>query len=74
MWKDLDSVATAANERDVAGFPAIRAIVETVHAKAYVVLSLADGAIFFADAALFGQIALRANGGSLHKSLQENCT
>ena len=61
-------MATAANEGNVAGFPAIRAIVETVHAKADVVLPFADGAVFFADAALFGQIALRANGGSLHKA------
>jgi NADPH-dependent ferric siderophore reductase len=53
MWKDLGSVATAASDGDVAGFPAIRAIVETVHAKADVVLAFADGAVFFADAALF---------------------
>src|SRR5580700_8270822 len=67
MWKDLGSVATAASNGDVAGFPAIRAIVETIHTKAHVVLSLADGAVLFADAALFRQIALRTNGGSLHK-------
>jgi hypothetical protein len=74
MWKLLGSVATAANEGDVAGFPAIRAIVETVHAKAYVVLPFANGAVFFTDAPLFRQITLGANGGTLHNGLRENFT
>ena len=65
------SVATAANEGNVAGFPAIRAIVETVHAQAHVMLPLADGAVSFADAALFRQIALRANGRSLHRASEK---
>jgi hypothetical protein len=65
----LGSVPTAAGQRNVAGFPAIRAIVEAVGAKAHVHLSLADGAISFAGAAIFRQVALRAKGLTLHESL-----
>lgn len=67
--KVLGSVATAGGQCDVAGFPAIRAIVETVGAKANVYLALADGAVPFAGATIFRQVALRAIGRSLHKVL-----
>ncbi len=63
------SVGTAAGQRDVAGFAAIGTIVETVGAKAHVLLPLADGAVLFTGAALFRQVALRAIGRSLHKGL-----
>jgi len=62
-------VATGAGKRDVAGFPAIGAIVETIGAKADVVLAFADGAVPFATAAFFRQVALRAIGRSLHGGL-----
>src|SRR5260370_16584238 len=65
----LGSVATGAGQRDVAGFPAIGTIVETVGAKADVVLALADGAVPFATAAFFRQVALRAFGRCLHRGL-----
>lgn len=67
-------MATAAGDGDFAGFPAIRAIVETVHAEAHVVLPFANGAVAFTGAAFFRQITLDANGGTLHKGLLENCT
>ncbi len=62
-------MATASGQRDFAGFPAIRAIVKTVHAKAHVVLALADSAVPFTRAALFRQVALCAIGWTLHKGL-----
>src|SRR6266581_1942986 len=65
----LGSVATGAGQRDVAGFPAIGAIVETVGAKAHVQLPLANGAISFTRATIFGQVTLRTKGLTLHKSL-----
>src|SRR6266446_1944514 len=70
----LASVATGGGQRHVASFPAIRAIVETVGAKAYVVLSFADGAVPFTGAALFRQVALRAMGRTLHGASPENST
>ncbi len=69
MRKVLVSVATAAGQRDFAGFPAIGTIIETVGAEAHVLLPLADGAVLFTGAALFRQVALRAIGRSLHKGL-----
>src|SRR5438552_2387716 len=65
----LGSVATGAGQRNVASFPAIWAIVEAVGAQAHVYLALADGAISFAGAAIFRQVALRAKGLTLHKGL-----
>ena len=70
----MESVATAAGKRDVAGFPAIRAVVQTIHAEFHVVLPFADGAVLFAGAALFRQVALRAMGWTLHRGLFENFT
>src|SRR6266481_2819376 len=65
----LGSVATAAGQRDIAGFPAIGTIVKTIGAKANVYLSLADGAVLFTSAAIFRQVTLRTKGLTLHKSL-----
>ncbi|PYU49108.1 MAG: hypothetical protein DMG48_17720 [Acidobacteria bacterium] len=62
-------MATGAGQRNVASFPAIWTIVEAVGAQAYVHLALADGAISFAGAAIFRQVALRAKGLTLHGSL-----
>jgi len=65
----LGSVATAGGQRDVASFPAIGAVEETVGAKAHVYLPLADSAVLFAGAAIFRQITLRAKGRTWHKGL-----
>ena len=70
----MGSVATGAGQGDVAGFPAIGAIVEPIHTEAHVYLALANGAVSFALAAIFGQVALHANGRSLHEGLRENFT
>ena len=67
-------MATASGQRDVTSFAAVRAIVETIGAKADVVLAFADSAVLFAGAALFRQVALRAMGRTLHGGLSENCT
>jgi hypothetical protein len=69
MWKLLSSVATAAGQRHFAGFPTIGAIVETVRAKADILLPLADGAVLFTGAAIFRQVALRTKRRTLHKGL-----
>src|SRR6266581_851400 len=65
----LGSVATGAGQRAVAGVPAIWAIGETVGAEGHVQLPLANGAISFAGAAVFGQVTLRTKGLTLHKDL-----
>jgi hypothetical protein len=69
MWRLSSSAATAAGQRDFAGFPAIGAIVETVGAKADTLLPLADGAVSFTGAAIFRQVALRAGGRTFHMGL-----
>jgi hypothetical protein len=53
-------VATAVRETDVASFPAIRAIVEAVHAETNVFHALADRAVSLAAALILGLVALRA--------------
>src|SRR5882757_8320756 len=63
----LASMATAGGQRNIASFAAIRAIVKTVRAETHVVLPFADGAVPFAGAAVFRQVALRAICWSLHK-------
>jgi hypothetical protein len=64
------SVATGVHESDVAGFAAFRAIVQAVHAQANFVHALADGAVAFAGALIFGFIALHAEDRSRgHHSL-----
>ena len=45
---------------DVAGLPAIRAIVQAIDRQAYVVLRLAETAVFFAGTLRLRLVALRA--------------
>ena len=54
------SVATGVRESDVTSFPAIRAVVQTVHAKPDAFHSFADGAVSFAGALILRLVALRA--------------
>src|SRR5258708_35841910 len=68
------SVATAASQRNVAGFPAIRAIIEAVGTETDVVLPLANGAVPFAGAAVFRHVALHTDGWSFHTRPLQNCT
>jgi hypothetical protein len=66
------SVATGVREGDVASFPAVRAVVKPVHAKTNILHALADSAVLFATALVFGLVALNAEhraGG--HRSLLE---
>src|SRR5258708_25233758 len=64
------SAATRVRQGNVAGFPAIRTIVEPVCAHAHVVLAFADGAVLLAGAALFRLVAHHANDRTGHGSLQ----
>src|SRR6266849_258308 len=66
----LDSAATGVCRRNVAGFPAIRTIVQTVCAQVNIVLTLADGAVFFARAVFFRLVTHRADHGTGHGDLQ----
>jgi hypothetical protein len=66
----LASAATGVRKRNVAGFPAIRTIVQTVRGQTNVVLTFADGAVFLASTALFRLVAHRADDGTGHGSLQ----
>src|SRR5208337_385323 len=61
-------------EGDVAGFPAVRAIIQSVRAQLHVNLPLANRAIFFTVAVAFRPVTLPANDGTSHGSLHENCT
>jgi hypothetical protein len=71
----LGSVGTGIRKRDVAGFPAIRAIIEAVRGQPDVVLPFADGAIFFAGAVFFRLFAHGADDGTGHwETSKENCT
>jgi hypothetical protein len=70
MRTDFDSASTDVRQWNVAGFPAIRAVVETIHAETHVVLAFADGAIFLAGATLFRHITHHAKDGTGHGSLQ----
>jgi len=71
----LDSVDTRIGERDVAGFAAIRAIVEAVDTKMHVVQAFADAAVLFASAKRFRLVALNAdNRPARHGCLHKNCT
>jgi hypothetical protein len=63
-------VATGVRQGDIAGFAAIWAVVQTVSAKADVVLAFADGAILFAGAIFFRLIAHCAMDRTGHGSLQ----
>src|SRR5258706_15405277 len=64
------SVATGVRQGNIASFPAIRTIVESVCAQAHVVLPFADGAILFAGAIFFRLVAHYADDGTGHGSLQ----
>src|SRR6266849_4670683 len=64
------SVATGVRQGNVAGFPAVRTVVEAVYAQAHVVLTFADGAVLLTSTALFRHVAHRAEHGSGHESLQ----
>jgi hypothetical protein len=64
------SAVTGVRQGNVAGFPAIRTVVEPVCAHAHVVLAFADGAVLLAGAMLFRLITHRANDGTGHESLQ----
>jgi hypothetical protein len=60
------SLTVAARERDVASFPALRAIIQAVSAKLHVDLPLAYRAILFAVATAFRLVTLNAHYRSLH--------
>src|SRR5216683_6909267 len=64
------SASTGVRQGHVAGFPAIRTVVEPVCAHAHVVLAFADDAVLLAGAALFRHVAHRAMDGTGHGSLQ----
>ena len=71
----LNSVGTRVGQRNVAGFAAIRAVVEAVDAKMYFVLAFADAAILLATAKRFCLVALNAdNRPARHKCLHKNST
>jgi hypothetical protein len=50
----LASAATGVRQGNVAGFPAIRTVVEAVCAQAHVVLTFADGAVLLAREQAWG--------------------
>ena len=56
-----NSVGKVAHHADLAGFPAVGAIILPIHAKANCVLTLADAAIAVALAIELGLIAHRAH-------------
>src|ERR1700730_4654686 len=66
----LASAATGVRRRNIASFPAIRTVVETVGAHVHVVLPFADRAVLFARTARFRHVAHRATDGTGHGSLQ----
>jgi len=71
----LDSVDTRVGQRDVAGFAAIRAIVEAVDTKMHVVQAFANAAILFAIAKRLRLVALNAdNRPARHECLHKNST
>jgi hypothetical protein len=68
-------VDTRLGQRDVAGFAAIRAIVEAVDAEMHAVQALADAAVFLAVAKGFCLVALNAdNRPARHGCLHKNST
>jgi hypothetical protein len=52
---------------DVAGFAAVRAIVETVRAELHTLLAFADRAVLVTIAAAFGLVALHAKSRATHE-------
>src|SRR5882762_2463718 len=67
VW--LGSVDIFFSDADVAGLPAIRTIIQSIHAKANTVLRLAETTILLAGAFCLGLIALQADGGHLNDLL-----
>jgi hypothetical protein len=68
-------VDTRICQRHVAGFPAIRAVVEAVYAKMDLLHAFADAAILFTTAKGFRFVALLANNRTArHECLHKNCT
>jgi len=61
----LGSVVTGLRESDVTCFPAIRAVVQAVHAEMHFVQTFADGAVFLAGALIFRFVALHAKDGTV---------
>jgi hypothetical protein len=57
---------TGIGERDVAGVPAVRTVVEAVGAQADFVLPLAYGAVLLTDALVFWLVASCAKDRSRH--------
>jgi hypothetical protein len=53
-------VATGIRKSNITGFPAVRAIVQAVHAQADVFQTFANGAVFFAGALVLRLVALTA--------------
>src|SRR2546430_13563129 len=53
MWMLFGSVATEIGKRNVAGFPAVRAIVKAVRAQTHSMLAFANRAVFLTGTALF---------------------
>jgi hypothetical protein len=70
MRTNFDSASTGVRQGNVAGFPAIWTVIESVTAHAHIVLAFADGAIFFAGAMLLRFVAHHAKNGTGHGSLQ----
>src|ERR1700722_14908268 len=60
------ALTVAARERDIASFPAIRAIIEAISAEPHVDLPFANGAILLTVTLTFRLVPLNANYGSLH--------
>ena len=66
VW--VGSVDIFFSDADVTSLPAIRTIVQSVHAKANIVLRLAEAAILVAGALRLGLVALRADDGHPKRS------
>jgi hypothetical protein len=62
----FDSFPTIVSERDVTGFPTVRAIVEAIRAEPDLGLPFANGAVPFAVAVLFRLVASRTDDGTGH--------
>jgi hypothetical protein len=56
----LGSVATGIRKSNITGFPAVRAIIQAVHAEADLFQTLANSAIFFASTIVLRLVALTA--------------
>jgi hypothetical protein len=66
----MGSAGTGFRKIDVASFPAIRAIVQAIHAKTNIVEALADGAVLVTGALILGLVALDTeNWANRHRGL-----